>query len=335
MNEPWRLPVPTPEQQEKRNIRRSANFCGILVLAMTGVQYFISVILTILMRFGVLDSARPYYGMGNTAYCLLNMLIYVLFLPVPVLGVALITRNRINPFPTRRVKPWLFAALVAAGMGMAILANVVTSYVMTVFTSWGVPYPQFTDTMEATLISLFLNILTTAVLPALVEEMIFRGYLQGALRPYGEGIALVLAALIFGLFHGNVLQFPFAFLLGLMLGWVTVQTGSIWPAVLIHFGNNLMSVLLDYFGKVYPNYGEGTLTMVTFLLVSAVGVSAMGALLITDRGGTARQDVLRPVGNGVSLLSVRRRVFTMLTAPVMIIAMAVMILTLLVSMVAV
>lgn len=335
MNQPWSVyPVLTPEQQEKQDIRRCGNFCGGMILAMTAVQWVISIGLGFVAGLGFLDITKTDWGMGFVGYEILNMLLYMLFLPVPVMVLALLTRSRINPFPSRPVKPWLLLCLIPTGMAMAIVSNVVTNYFMMFMTSLGVPYPEFPDTLLPNTTSLWLNILSTAVLPALVEELIFRGYMQGTLKPYGERMAVILTAFIFGLFHGNILQFPFAFLLGLVMGWMTVQTGSIWPAVLTHFGNNLMSVLLDYFGKVYPKWNL-VLGDVVFVIVSAVGVCAMVALLVNDRGGSARQDVLRPLQNGVTTLSVRRRVWTVLTAPAMIAAMVVMVCQLVLSMVAV
>ncbi len=333
MNEPWNVyPTLTPEQKEKRRIRRSANFCGGILLAMTAVQYLINVLFGVLHGMGAVDLSKTDWGIGFTAYEILNMLLYVLFLPAPAIGVAVLTRSRVHPFPSRAVKPWLLLCLVPAGMAMAILSNVVTNYFMMIMQGIGVPYPTFPDTLQPNTVSLWLNILSTAVLPALSEELIFRGYLQGALRPYGDTVAVVFSALVFGLFHGNILQFPFAFLLGLVFGWLTVQTGSIWPAVLVHFGNNLMSVLLNYFGKRYPEW-ETAIGDATFIAVAAVGIVAMAALLVNDRGGSARRDVLRPLGNGVSLLSVCSRVGTILTAPALFVAMIVMVLKLLGSMV--
>ena len=176
-----------------------------------------------------------------------------------------------------------------------------------------------------------MNVLSTAVLPALAEEMVFRGYFLGALRPHGDGIALVLSAFVFGLFHGNILQFPFAFLLGLVFGFVVVQTGSIWPAVLIHFGNNLMSVLLEYFGDRYPEVADGVFTMAVFTAIAVVGAAATAVLLLQKRG--TRRDIFTPIGNGLSTLSVSARVRTMLLSPALLVALIGMAATLLLGMV--
>ena len=329
MEQPWASTVLlTREQQEKQAVRRSANFCGFLVIAMMAVQKVLSVLLGLFAVMGVLDASAADYGLGNTGYQLLNMLLYMLFLPVPAVTVALITHSRVSPFPTRRMPLVTLVCLMLAGMAMAVLANLATSYFMAIMEGLGVPHPEFPDTMEPTTTSLWLNVLSTAVVPALVVEMIFRGYFLGALRPHGDGIAVVVSAAVFGLFHGNVLQIPFAFLLGLVFGYVVVQTGSIWPAVLIHFGNNLMSVLLEYGAERYPEWGQNTLTMGVFTAICVLGVAATAVLLLQRR-----QNVFKPIGNGMSALSVGARVRAIVLSPALLIALIWMTVTLFVGMV--
>lgn len=328
------FPQPNPVDAERKALRRGANFCGLMVLAMFAANVLISVVILILASFGVFDLGADNYGLNNTAYLIFNMVLYLVFLPLPALATAALSRSRIHPFPVKKVGMGLTVCLVLAGMGMAILSNLLSSYLMDFLTAIGIPYPEFPDTMELTALSLILNILSTAVLPALVEEFIFRGYIQGALKPFGNGIAIVLSAFIFGIFHGNILQFPFAFLMGLVFGWLFAATGSIWPSVLVHFGNNLMSVLLDWYAKAYPNTQNEQIT-VTFAVVAAVGVVALGALLLRDKGGSGNRDLLRPVHNGTCVFSVSKRVGIALVSPAMLIALIVMVFQLVTSMVAV
>lgn len=328
------LPKLSPGDAERQTLRRGANFCGLMILMMFCANLVISIVLIALGSFGALDFAAADYGLGNTGYLVLNMVLYLLFLPVPALLTAANSRVRVYPLPLKKVGFGAAVCLLLAGMGLAILSNVLSSYLMDFFTLLGVPYPEFPDTMELTATSLVLNIISTAVLPALAEELIFRGYIQGALKPYGNGIAIVLSAFLFGIFHGNILQFPFAFFMGLVFGWLLAATGSIWPCVLLHFGNNLMSVLLDWFAKAYPDTQNEQITAV-FAVVSCVGVVAIGALLLRDKGGSGRFDVLRPIHNGTSHFTVARRVWTAVLSPAMLIAIVVMTIQLLTSMVAV
>lgn len=88
-----------------------------------------------------------------------------------------------------------------------------------------------------------------AVLAPISEELLFRGYVLRALRPYGKRFAILGSAILFGLFHGNLLQGPYALLVGLILGWLACEYSIKW-AIGLHIFNNLvlaegMSRLLD------------------------------------------------------------------------------------------
>lgn len=109
--------------------------------------------------------------------------------------------------------------------------------------------------------SLFLY---ASILAPLWEEILFRGYVLRALRPYGKRFAIVTSAILFGLFHGNLLQTPYAVLMGLVLGYVTVEFSIVW-AVLLHMFNNL--VLADLLTRLTANWSEmayGTLNLILF-----------------------------------------------------------------------
>ncbi len=73
----------------------------------------------------------------------------------------------------------------------------------------------------------------------IVEEILFRGFLQRSLLPFGQKFAIFGSALLFGLFHGNLIQTPYAFLVGLVLGYVAAEY-NIWWAIVLHAINNMV-----------------------------------------------------------------------------------------------
>lgn len=305
------MPLVSPAIAERKRIRRDANFVGFILIALLAAQIIVAFGLQLLTKTGLLNVAT----MDNTAYLFLNMALYISYLALPAVVVALIARRRQNPFPTRRVSIGNYAVALFGGMAMAVAANHVTSVIMSILVALGIPYPQFAETQSGTPVSLVLNLLSTAVLPALIEEMVMRGYVLGALRRYGDKLAIIVSAALFGLIHGNVLQIPFAFMLGLVLGWLVVQTNSIWPAVLLHFGNNAMSVLLDYVELAVGD--NAAATMLTFLVLCVLGLIVLAAAFLSNK--QRGEDLLRPVHNGGSPLSVAQRATTILTAPAMIV----------------
>lgn len=89
------------------------------------------------------------------------------------------------------------------------------------------------------------GLLSIVVAAPVVEELLFRGGVMNSLRRagYGARATIVWSALIFGVFHLNPAQIPFAFLLGLLLGWLYHRTGSLLPGLLCHFINNALGAM--------------------------------------------------------------------------------------------
>ncbi|WP_199100864.1 CPBP family intramembrane glutamic endopeptidase [Dyella sp. ASV21] len=91
--------------------------------------------------------------------------------------------------------------------------------------------------------------LLVVTLGPLVEELLFRGVLLSAVARYvGSGWSVLITAALFAVVHLPDLAFlwyalPNLAVLGLLLGWLRVQSGSIWPAVLAHGMNNLLAVV--------------------------------------------------------------------------------------------
>lgn len=123
----------------------------------------------------------------------------------------------------------------------------------------------------------FSMFLYASILAPVWEEILFRGYVLRTLRPFGKRFAVLGSALLFGLFHGNLLQTPYAVLMGLVLGYLTVEYSIHW-AVLLHLFNNL--VLADLLTRLTARWSElafGTLNLVLF------GGGALVSLVILIR----------------------------------------------------
>ena len=93
-------------------------------------------------------------------------------------------------------------------------------------------------------LSMFLYV---SLIAPVFEEILFRGLILRSLQPYGKKFAIFTSAYLFGMFHGNIVQSPYAFLIGLVLGYVTIEYSMVW-AVVLHMGNNL--ILGDLLGRI-------------------------------------------------------------------------------------
>lgn len=89
------------------------------------------------------------------------------------------------------------------------------------------------------------ELLAVAVAAPVVEELLFRGLAYNGFRKlWGRGTAMVVSALFFGVYHRNVLQGLYAFLIGLLLVYVYEAFGTIRASVLFHIAANTASVLM-------------------------------------------------------------------------------------------
>lgn len=100
------------------------------------------------------------------------------------------------------------------------------------------------DTFRAMSRNVF-GIISIAIMAPLVEELLFRGAIQGyMLRKEMKPLhAILIASAIFGIVHMNPIQIPFAFAIGLIFGWLYYRTGSVVPGIIGHFINNSIACL--------------------------------------------------------------------------------------------
>lgn len=89
-------------------------------------------------------------------------------------------------------------------------------------------------------ISILLIILYTVICAPIYEEYIFRKLIVDRTVRYGQGVAVVLSGLMFGLFHGNLNQFAYAFTMGVFLAFLYVKTGNLKITIAIHMLINIM-----------------------------------------------------------------------------------------------
>jgi ABC-2 type transport system permease protein/sodium transport system permease protein len=148
-------------------------------------------------------------------------------------------------------------------------------------------------------IPLAAKLIALALIPAACEELFFRGYLMTALRSgMSTPLAVISSSCLFGLFHVVATMSFERFLptcfLGLILGWVCVQSGSVLPGTLLHITHNSLILIMQTYVNKLTWLGlnsETDLRIPTTWLVSAALLVAMGALIMkwgSPRGVTDR-----------------------------------------------
>ena len=93
-------------------------------------------------------------------------------------------------------------------------------------------------------IAVIAGFILTCIAAPVLEEIFYRGVVLHLLKGYGKGAAVAVSAMLFALAHGSITVFVPPLVFGLVLGCVTLKSGSVFPAILMHFGCNLISWLL-------------------------------------------------------------------------------------------
>lgn len=146
-----------------------------------------------------------------------------------------------------RSRPWgvLFWCVVAA------LSVIVPSlFLQELLPSWPQWAQELIDSTEREMGQLMRHpagYIVIALLPPVVEELVFRGTILRLLlawKPQSPWLMIVVTSLLFALVHLNPAQMAHAFLIGLLLGWMYRRTGSIVPGVAFHWANNTAAYVM-------------------------------------------------------------------------------------------
>lgn len=274
------------------------------------------VVALFLSAVGVLPEGGIYQenlGLDNTTYLCIYAVIYAFAMGLPLV-VRLFSHYRLPKYPAKPISSGVVYFGALAAMGVCMGANIVTNYLVAFLENIGIPSPEFPQLLEPSTTSLLLNLVVMAVLPALLEELVFRGCILRALRPFGDGFAVLVSAVLFGLMHGNIRQIPFAFIIGLALGYLYVVTNNLWIPILVHFMNNALSVCLEY-----VSFSMNETTVGWFYTYVIYGLALLGGLAIPVLFLLYHREL--KTTPGMTRLSFGQRLGGLLKTPTMIISL--------------
>lgn len=170
--------------------------------------------------------------------------LYLIAVPI---GLLLLRKVPAKPLEKHDLKPsrYMVTAIICIFMMYAgnILGTIITALLQLLpGVSAGNPILGY-----ATDNALLPKVLFMVILAPVIEEYIFRKQLIDRMHIYGEKLAVITSALMFGLFHGNLSQFFYAFALGLVFGYVYLKTGKLRYSIGLHMLINLIGSVIGPF----------------------------------------------------------------------------------------
>ncbi len=218
-------------------------------------------------------SLLPLYGVGLPA-----LLFLLKFVPKAPHNATYHTRDgRLLPKPSFGVGRWLI--LLCMGFGCLYLGGLLGNLTMLVLSAvTGYDYTSGLNTLVESS-PWWMTVLGACIIAPLGEELIFRKLLIDRTRPFGDGVSILVSGLLFALFHGNLFQFFYAFLVGALLAYVYTRSGSYLWCVLMHAVINLFgSVIIPSLTRLLPETGIPA-TVPQLLLVLALVVWQYGLII--------------------------------------------------------
>ncbi|MCL2111579.1 MAG: CPBP family intramembrane metalloprotease [Clostridiales bacterium] len=208
----------------RRDVRRDVRNCALFVLLM----------------FAVISVAMFALGIASEADNVLTTMI------VTIASSCVFFMHRGRRYITdlalpmaEPLTPRIFLVLIVASQGIQLASGMLTALLESLLPEGLSVEETYAEAVESLLTPL--GIISIVAVAPVVEELVFRGAVLGALRKFGDNFAILFSSLIFAFYHMLFAQIPYAFLMGLVFGYVAVRW-SLRAAIALHAVTNAIAV---------------------------------------------------------------------------------------------
>jgi membrane protease YdiL (CAAX protease family) len=267
-----------------REIRRASNINGGALLLYTAIMFGSNIGLSVLLGLFDPEGTGAFYEYAVTALNLINIAAMVggAFLIKKIASKKADISLSINrpKLPLAEVIKYMVIVL-----GVSYLFGYVSDFILSFIESAGITMSDI-ESDTSTPILYIVNIIGMAIFAPLFEELLFRGGLTGNVSRFG-GFSMALAVgLSFGLWHENIYQFFYTAAMGTALCWLTMKTGSIFPAIITHFLFNvdtLPVMLLDLIDTELADTAYVLFLIFEFVMLIAAVILLISTLIIDKK----------------------------------------------------
>lgn len=218
--------------------------------------------------------AQFIFGSSNESYMLCKIIGSLAALPIVCTDYKndLMLQGRYGEKPQfSKAKLWNMLAVIGITICISISLNNIIS--MSPLVEISDEYQNANDAFYGS--TIWLELLGSALITPLLEEVLHRGVVYGRLRKYmGTWPAIVLSALIFAALHFNIVQFIYAFLLGIVFALFMEKTGRLYPAIIAHMVANGLAVIRTETGFLAATVDKSMLAWTVSVVLLVVGVIA-------------------------------------------------------------
>lgn len=211
-----------------------------------GWRFLIGTLVIYAVQMGVMaivGAVKPEWLQDTTISLILAVMpLYLIGMPVLI---ALVKRMPGEAPAKKKMTAGQFVLALIMCFALMYCGNLVGTLITTVVGALkgsAVDNALMTYATESNMVVTFIYMVLCA---PVLEEYIFRKLIVDRTAKYGQGVAIVLSGLMFGLFHGNLNQFAYAFLLGMFQAFLYVKTGNLKITIGLHMCINFMGAVIS------------------------------------------------------------------------------------------
>ena len=242
--------------------------CLYPILIYTAIQSSLGMFLAVV--FGLFEGARDFYAIMDvlkenalviTAICaVVASVVLSLFFHIDIKNGRIEKRGQIKAMD--------FIMAIVGGAGVSIALNIVIA--LTNMSGKDTAFVEVSDMITSN--PLFVTIICAGILIPIVEEILFRGLIFNRIKcQYNFLAGLLISSLLFGIYHGNIVQGIYATLLGIFLGFAYHKTKSILIPIFIHMGGNTFVSIYGKLGENEENIGILVVTVAISIIFALIG----------------------------------------------------------------
>lgn len=265
--------------KDKKTIRKIANWCGLAVISYIVNSYVFS------FPYAILMGIFPSFG-EIKALLAFDIIISLLVIGLPFFLMHLILKKKkisgelpLGKPKDKKAATYLVMMFLPAMVVGALAINFISAFFQSAI---GIEFTAPVNEMKMEgLGGSIVGIVSVAIVPAFIEELAIRGALMQPLRKFGDKFAIITSAMVFAIMHGNLVQIPYTILGGLLLGYLAVVTESLWPSIILHFFNNLYSVIIMCVSDNISDRASTIAALIMIVLFAIIGI--IGAVKYTRK----------------------------------------------------
>lgn len=312
-----------PQEKEKFQLRVVSNKIGMAMILYILLSSFLSVpVIWLLSVIGLpiqVDwDTGVFYG-SATMQQIVNLIIMALRLGLPCLFLWRGMQPKVSIHEIMKPpRSGLTMAAIFIGLATSVVASYAVKMIQDLLVSFGFLLTSQTLNIPTRPEGILLYFILMVLLPAFLEELLFRGAIMQSLRGYGDGLAIVVSALLFALAHFSLINGSNAFVMGLVIGYFVIKTGSLWTGMLIHFFVNAIGfseALLSV--GVFEDYASD-ITLIINVILLVLGILVFAVVTLRDN------TLFRIIYPSATSLATSERIKICLTSVAMLTAVAVL-----------